>query len=194
MRHAGLAGALALAVLALAPANAQQVTDIESEGNLAPHAPVGCVALDAVPSGSNPVDLYNASFECVRGGAFVKARELMMLGDVRGRFDAGRVTDTTARAAWVVAKQNVQARFKREERAGLEAAFRELMDEGLRCSLGERIVAQGAPDYAPTYMIRHGMGAVTGGAEQGVSVYPDPVKAYADVVRGYLRCPAPQDQ
>lgn len=194
MRRAGLAGALALAGLALAPAPAQQIRNLETPGNLAPNTPIGCVALDAVPTASNPVDLYNAALACVRSGEFVKARELMLLGDVRGRFEAGRVSDPTARAAWVVAKQAVQAQFKPKERAGLEAAFRALMDDKLRCPLGGTIVALGAPDYAPTYMVRHGMGAVMGSGSDGVAPYPDPAAAWRDVVRSYLGCPGAGDK
>lgn len=189
MKRLFLAGALSLAWLFAFAAQAQRTTALEAEGNLARNMPIGCVALDAVPSGSNPVDLYAGALQCVRDGDFVRARELMLIGDIRGRFDQGRVSDVTAHSAPIVAKRSVQAQFKPKQRAQLESAFRALSDTAARCTLGERITAKGAPDYVPTYMIRHGMSAFTGGAPGGLKEYEDPSSAYQAVVTDYLKCP-----
>lgn len=168
---------------------AQDVTNFEAEGNLAPNVPISCIALEAVPLGSNPVDLYLGAFSCVAEGKFIAARELMLLGDIAGKFDRGRVTDQSAHEAPVVVKQAVQAQFEPAERQQLEASFRELGDDALRCALGQRIAARGAPDYRPTYMIQHGMSAFVGGSAPALKEYENPEQAYRMLVGDYLDCP-----
>lgn len=189
MRAPALLAALAWCGVAGFAVQAQGITNFEAEENLAPNAPISCVALEAVPLGSNPVDLYLGAWDCVAQGKFVAARELMLLGDIAGNFDRGRVTDQSAHAAPVVAKQAVQAQFEPVERQQLEAAFRELGDNALRCALGQRITARGVPDYTPTYMIQHGMSAFVGGSAPAVKEYENAEQAYRLLVSDYLVCP-----
>lgn len=189
----GLAAAAAAAVLAVSGAGgaqAQEINSFEAQGNLAPNMPIDCIALEAVPRGANPVDLYIGALRCVAQGKFIAARELILLGDIAGKFDRGRVTDESAHAAPVVAKQAVQAQLDAAERRQLEASFRELGDSALRCALGERITARGVPDYTPTYMIQHGMSALVGGsAAAALKDYENPGEAYRMLVSDYLDCP-----
>ena len=184
----GVGAALILAATATSGVQGQDLNNFEAQGNLAPNMPISCVALEAVPRGSNPVDIYLGVLSCVAEGKFIAARELMLLGDIGGKFDRGRVTDESAHAAPVVVKQAVQAQFDPAERQQLEASFRELGDTALRCALGQRIAARGAPDYRPTYMIQHGMSTFVGGSAPAVKEYENPEQAYRMLVGDYLDC------
>ncbi|MEM6494024.1 MAG: hypothetical protein AAF650_06555 [Pseudomonadota bacterium] len=179
-----------LALTALGAALQAQVRNFEAEGNLAPNAPLQCTALERVGAASNPVDLYTAARDCLLQDRYEEARAIILLGDVRGRFDTKRVKDKTAHQAVLVAKQSALASVDDERLSALRESFRLLQDPSKRLDFCGVVGALAPPSYFPQYMVSHGMGAFAGQSGSGALVEEfDAPATYRDVVEDYLNCP-----
>ena len=64
-------------------------------------------------------------------------------------------------------------------------------DRSSMAMLCSRIRVIGPPNYRPTYMIRHGMGAFIGGSGNGLVADFDPAAAWEESLDTYLHCPKP---
>ncbi|MEM1196929.1 MAG: hypothetical protein AAGH57_12555 [Pseudomonadota bacterium] len=188
-RGAALAPAC-LALIAFGAALQAQVRNFEAEGNLAPNAPLQCTSLDRISAASNPVDLYAAARDCLLQDRYKEARAIILLGDVRGRFDTKRVKDKTAHQAVLVAKQSALASLDDERLSALRESFRLSQDPSKRLDFCGAVGALAPPSYYPQYMISHGMGAFAGQSGSGplVAEFDGPA-TYKDVVEDYLDCP-----
>ncbi len=186
---------ITVTALVAAPAIAQQITNYEMSGNLAPNAPIGCIAIEQVSDQSNPVDLYNAAVACVASDQFVLARELVVLGDLRGRFDMKRVKDRSAHQAVIVAKQSTIGMLETEPADELRNSFGALRDAKARLDFCNRAQAIALPGYFPGYMVMHGLSAFAGATgKEALNDGLDLPKVYSDIVSDYLNCAEAEEE
>lgn len=183
--------AIILTGCAQAPTSNSQITNYETKSNLQSNAPLGCVALTSVTNKHTPADIYPGVSKCVTSGNYDKAAQLFAQAGVYGRYDMLRVSNSTARQAIQVIQLNNFDSFTDEQRE----AFKKIMGTYLSPNSKEflilcaQIKAKGAPNYHPTYMIQHGMGAFVGSSGNGIKADFDAAKGWQESVNGYLHCP-----
>ena len=192
--------AIAFVFVAVQPALAKQhdgptIRNYEVEGDLAPNAPLVCAPISEVDGSSNPVDLYIAARECLIEERSIEGRDLYILAEIRGRFDARRVSDTTAHQAVTVARQSLIGTLDEGQIQALQDALSEFRDPAKRADLCTLALGLPRPSYRPQYMISHGMGAFLGGSGSGGLVSDfDPESAYEQSVEQYLRCASAREE
>lgn len=173
--RAGLAAILATIAAAMAATFASPIAaslargpddpslrNSDVERHRASSEPLGCAALEDVSARSNPVDLFLASRGCLDAGDAVKARDLLLLGGVRGRFDTRRVVDRTAWPAVIAAQREIFGPLDDDASALLTGAMARLESPSAMKAMCGRMIALGAPTYFPAYMIAHGRDAAAG--------------------------------
>ncbi|MEQ8411943.1 MAG: hypothetical protein RIB52_10340 [Erythrobacter sp.] len=125
----------------------------------------------------------------------MKARDLLLLGGVRGRFDTGRVVDRTAWRAVIAAQRSIFGPLDEDKSEQLTDAMSKLEDHAAIITMCERMVALGAPEYFPAYMIDHGVEAAADriGKE---ALDPDfkATEAWPRAVGDYFRCDEAQEK
>lgn len=182
---------VAVIVVGCAPQTQRsQFTNYETKGNLETKAPLACASIGEVTNQHTPADIYPGVAACVKAGNYEKAVPLYALAGVYGRFDQLRVSDSTARQAVQVLQMNNFADFTKEQQDAFKKAMLAATEAGSStfasiCSGIERL---GPPNYFPTYMVQHGMGAFTGGSG-GIKDDFDSKQGWRDSLSGYLHCP-----
>lgn len=166
--------------------------NVEAPGNLAPSRALPCIDIDEVSGLDTPVDLFNAAALCAEKQDYHRSASLITVGTVFGRFDAMRVKDKTSHDAIQVLRMELANKLTKDQIAGIEASMNSNRRSATFVSeMCGRLSALGAPHYAPTYMIQHGMDAFRGGTVGGPLVQPfDAEKAWKEAFGGYLSCTA----
>lgn len=177
---AGLAG----------PAAAQNVTRLDSPGNLAPTQDPGCVPLGELANDLSPADLGLGLEQCLAQGRYPEAADIFVLMGLRTKYDTYRVTDTTAHEAGVVIQQTVTAGMSPDQSARLNAAFAALGGNGSpwHTAFCAQMRDWGPPSHDPTYMIAHGMGGMLHRDQPPIVPGFDPDSAWAATLGGYMHC------
>ncbi len=175
---------------ALASSAVAQVVNRETEGNLAPTRLLGCVPAAQADVMLNPADLAESVLVCFSEGQDDRAAELLIMMQLRARFDAKRVADKTARLGGQVLSLTLSERAGPQWADRIKPAAGALLRPGSKrfrefCALMRR---QGPPQYHPDYMIQHGMNAFLSSNEEELVAGFDGEREWSDAVDNYLRC------
>jgi hypothetical protein len=132
----------------------------------------GCVGKEKLTNKLTPVDLYRGISTCIEQENFEPGVFMYAMAGAYGRFDTLRVADESAHQAAKILPQILGNDAKR-------ASY---------CSEVERI---GPPAYFPSYMVQHGLGALTGAKNGEAALVPSFNRevAWKQAVMGYLQCP-----
>lgn len=174
-----------------ATATQSQITIIEAPGNLESTQDIGCAPISDLKDTYTPPDLYNGMMECINQDNYSSAIFFFALAGVYGNYDTLRVTDTTAHAAISVLTQ--------QSLSSLDNAQKDALSQEAQNTLGNpdklpmvcnEILRIGAPQYYPSYMIQHGMNAITGSNPEDALVKDfDSTAAWKKSLDAYLNCP-----
>lgn len=166
-----------------------QVLSLETQGNLAPTHKVGCVDLAGAKAEYSPADLAPGVVACAKNGDFDEAADLFVVMLLRARYDSKRVEDKTAHQAGQVIALQIRGALGAGEMENMEAALKVYGGGSARhqmmCREMKRI---GPPDYYPAYMIKHGMSAVLGRDDEGITKGFRSKLAWRDLLANYLKC------
>lgn len=179
-----------LVLCCVASGTIAQVTNIEAPGNLKSEHDVGCISVEEVAADFSPADLFGGISECHRDRSYDKAVELMIVAQLRGEFDKLRVADKTAHQAMqVLALQTQDAGGRRYQRQ-MQEAFQRFGGTGSphHTKLCQQVKQQGLPRHSPSYMIQHGMKAITGFEGDGLVDDFNDQRAWDNLLKSYLKC------
>lgn len=170
---------------------AGNVNNVKAEGEFAPIQNMGCIPLTEVRNTSTPPDLYKGVTACFALNNYDRAVRLFALGGVYASFDAERITDKTAGQAKSVLVTNTLLNEPEDKKAKFAEAFnRVAKNPELLAKMCGELQRVGMPNYHPTYMILHGMRAITGNPNEGALVKEfDPPGTWKKVHTAYLNCP-----
>jgi hypothetical protein len=169
-----------------------QVKNFEAPGNLESKGELGCIESNRFSNKFTPADLYKAVAVCAKQNKNKDAAILFALAGVYGRFDTLRVSDKSAHQAVTVLKMQMFSSLTPDQ----QSAFREVATKTL--SNPDEIVSKckiikhlGPPNYHPSYMIQHGMGAFSeSNSGNGLIKEFDSKAAWQQSLDGYLHCPS----
>lgn len=167
-----------------------QITNYEASGNLQANDILGCVPVSAVTNKHTPADIYPGVADCVKAGDYEKATQLFAVAGTFGRFDQLRVSDRSARQAIRALQINAFADLTEEQRENFKKVMLPMLQVGSSglSSLCSTIGRIGPPDYVPSYMIQHGMGAFLGRSDSGLDRDFEPGKGWKESLSGYIHC------
>ncbi|NNN05452.1 MAG: hypothetical protein HKL90_06090 [Elusimicrobia bacterium] len=172
----------------LAAGASAQITNIEAKGNLKSFRATKCAR--SLSNKCTPADLLNDVAQLIEVGKYRSALFPYTLAFAYGVFDQERVADESAHDAVRVLQMRVDdevgdakaGRFKKALRAYVDDASAQVK----ACAELRRI---GKPDYAPIYMIQHGMGAFTGQATpDGLVGGFDAAKTWRKILADNMDC------
>jgi hypothetical protein len=153
---------------------------------------LGCITSKELQTKYSPVDLYQAMSQCVKMSQYNEAAFLFAAAGVYGRFDAQRVSDSTAHQAASFLQMQAREEMSIEENKTLDDTLNQTLGTpaGLELTCKE-IARVGTPTYYPSYMIQHGMGAFVGSESSDALVIDfDAKTALKNALVSYLECPA----
>ncbi|WP_242521877.1 hypothetical protein [Motiliproteus sp. SC1-56] len=163
----------------------QKVVNYEAEGNLSRSKSIQCKPISQLSNKNNPVDIFTGIANCIENNNFQNAAELYYAGMSYGYYDTKRVSDTTAHQAISVLRMNIGGGMTEEQLQNLQHALDSLTPEKI-CPTLTRL---GKPEYRPTYMIQHGLGAFTGqSTKDGLVGNFDPASAWLDSLSTIAKC------
>lgn len=169
-----------------------QITNYEAPGNLQARTDLGCLKSEALRNTYTAADLYKSNVACVKQSDLESAVYSSALAGVYARYDSMRVADASAHQAQTVLRMNVANSLTEEERKLFMARLSAVAgDRSSLATLCGRIRVIGPPNYRPTYMIQHGMGAFIGGSGNGLVADFDSAAAWEKSLDTYLHCPRP---
>lgn len=185
----------ALLLVPICAAQGQETTgtvyNYVTEGNLQSLNPVGCEPLTAVTPEHTAADLMSGVRACLEANDPSKAIRLFALANAYGHFDALRVADATARQALMALRTELSNGLSEDQLASLQEAAKTTLMQGSPQveEVCLQLRAVGMPQYHPTYMIQHGIGAFLN--DGGDDLLPDfaPAEAWEEVLRQSLSCP-----
>lgn len=194
MKPVTLLGILLIAACANAAEERQpgsaQITHIFAEGNLQSRNDLGCIKVEVLQNIYTAADLYRSNAECVKLDDLDSAVYSSALAGVYARYDSMRVSDQSAHQAQDVLSLNLAEALTEDERTAFMAKMSAVAGDSVSlATLCRRIRAVGPPNYHPTYMIQHGMGAFTGAGGNGLVSDFDGAVAWEEVLDTYLHCP-----
>lgn len=178
-----------LACAAPNPGDGAGVTNDEAVGNLESTNPLSCVGSASVTPQHTPADLYPASATCVREARYAEAVELYAFAYAYAIYDTKRVSDPSAHQAVNALQATHMVALPDDQKRAFLTYFKRSAEPGSTtvvqiCSELRRV---GPPQYEPTYMIQHGLAAVTG-EKQAIPPDFDADQAWLAVVRDQMRC------
>lgn len=138
------------------------VISVSADGNLQSFEPINdCVDIEGVSTINTPADILPSSRRCIDIGEFEKAFRLYLLSRFYAFYDMKRVKDGSAHQAILMLEENTYSTIsrKQQESFSTEAGKYQSDNSETLISACEAIEKLGAPEYHPTYMIQHGMGA-----------------------------------
>ncbi|AOE49653.1 hypothetical protein [Kangiella sediminilitoris] len=150
----------ALALAACSSTPTRSVTNYQAQGNLESPKPSGCVEISKLSNEQNPVDIFTGLNICLSQNNYENAAELYFAGMAYGYFDTKRVSDKTAHQAISVLRMNTFSSQSQESMEKLQSEITNILSSN--AELCKKLSSLGAPEYKPTYMLQHGMGAFTG--------------------------------
>ena len=180
----------AFTLLCISGVSAQTVTNYSTADNLASSNPLACVDLSEVTPDYSAADIFEGIKTCLKEKDFKKAVALYGIGAAYGVFDTRRVKDKTAHQAFSVLSMETFGTLDEESAELMKAEMDVLSNQENEtrpafCSALKKI---GPPEYHPTYMISHGMGAFTGSDGNGLVEDFDSEAVWNDVIKNYMKC------
>lgn len=166
---------------------------VTTPGNLAPTQDPGCIGMDEAGADLSPPDLFLRVIHCLKKARAADAADLYVLMVARARFDALRVTDTSAHQAGSVLVLQLRNSVLRQDLQALQDRLTALGKPGMAswAAFCGRLWATGVPGHDPAYMVAQGMGALPGqGADPLVTGF-DAAAAWRTMLSADLDCPAP---
>lgn len=160
------------AAMSVNSAIAAEIKNYSAPGNLAPTHDIGCEGISSLSNKHTPADTFRGMSKCLAAKNYQTAVELYAFSRIYGGIDARRVTDSTARQAITVLQMEAVSNLSKDELNSFSTAVKERLADGSQSlkDICAKILAIGAPDYRPYYMIQHGMGAFAGqGTGSGVN-------------------------
>lgn len=167
-----------------------KVTNMRIAGSLESTQEVACIELDAARNSYTPPDLYRGVIRCIDQNRLDLAAGLFALAGAYSRFDAERVSDTSARQARTVLLMTTFQDLSESMQERFSAAVNGLLtDADRRAALCGAVGRVGMPDYYPSYMILHGIGAFTGDPHaNGLRKDFDAQATWTQMMDKFLRC------
>ena len=119
--------------------------------------PKGCIGTGDLTNKLTAEDLFKSVSRCVKQGKNKEGALLLAMAGTYGWFDMLRVSDTSARSAFIALNMGVFSRMTPEQKKTFEETVEKNVrsPEGLAATCNE-IKRIGPPDYIPRYMIEHG--------------------------------------
>lgn len=184
---------LTITILSLAALhiNAQEIINIEAEGSLESTTPLECITISDVTTQNSPADIFMGVNKCIEEEEYANAAQLLAIAGVYGTYDMHRVKDKTAHQAIMVLQQTIFMNLTEEQKAMLSKSMDEELEVGTD-NLAEVCAAirkVGKPEYHPTYMIQHGMGAFMQSDDNPLKEDFDTDAAWELSLESYLDCP-----
>jgi len=177
-----------LAAFCITSANAE-VINIEAKGNLESKNPSGCVDINGLTNKNTPADIFVGITECLGKSNYKNATQLYLAALAYGRYDSKRVEDKTAHQAVSVLRLNHFGGLNKNKIQNLQLALKKTTENlDFICKSMKQL---GKPNYHPSYMIQHGMGAFLGNrSKNGLIANFDPSKAWDEVLLNHMKCPS----
>ena len=164
-----------------------QVTNIESDGNLQSQLAVECVSIDKLTSKNTPADIFIGFSKCLQTKNYMKASRLYLVAMAYGKFDTLRVMDKSAHQAIAVLRMNSTMELDEQEIQDLQKALQSETEDMTEICASLKLL--GLPEYHPTYMIQHGMGAFTGNkSKDGLIKGFNPTSSWEEVITKFVKC------
>lgn len=188
---AGLTLCISINGFATEPTSQPRINNHEASGNLESQHAVGCVNASSLSNKYTPADLYKAVSVCINQGKFKEGALLFALAGTYGRFDTLRVSDRSAHQALSVLKLQTFGNMAPDKQKAFQNSIEKTLGnpQGLATACTE-IKHIGPPNYAPRYMIQHGMGAFTrAGNDDGLVKDFNAPAAWKQSLDDYLHCP-----
>ena len=167
-----------------------QFTNVEAKGNLESTNKLGCITIEEVKNNYTPADLFKASAECIKNNEYKKSVDLYAAAGAYGHFDKLRVSDQTAHQAVSMLIITHMTPLITARKADMKPYFDKLENPASpeMLSLCSSLKKLGAPDYYPTYMIQHGMGAFAKSATPALVPDFDKNESWDETLTKYLHC------
>jgi hypothetical protein len=166
------------------------IINYAAPGNLKSTNNLECVGAEKLTNQYTPPDLYKAAEKCVFQSKYNEGVFLFALAGTYGNFDTFRVTDRTAHEAMTVLLMEAFSSVSEEKKAAFEKALSISTTPPALTALCKKIALIGPPNYYPTYMIQHGMGAfIEQGSHTDMVANFDAQAAWEKALATYLHCP-----
>lgn len=180
----------AVASPAVAAQKKGDITNYETEGNLAAASPTDCVEVSQLTDDHTPADIYPGISDCLSKGDVDRAAKLSALAYVYGYYDRLRVADRSAHQATQVLQLN---HLSTAEKDVAQKMFERVdaisEDDAALGALCDDIMSLGRPSYYPAYMIQHGIKAFSGGSgDNGIVAGFSAEEAWREALDRGLHC------
>ena len=186
--------AAAAALLQGAAGTAQQITHHDTPGSLQGQQPLACGSSAVLKNTDTPPDIYAGMIACAQDARYAEGVYFFALAGAYSYFDAERVADETARQGrTVLLQRSLGALDVPVKNAFLKEVSSTLDNPAKLFGVCEELRRIGFPQYEPTYMIRHGMGAAPGSnaTSNGLIANFDAAAGWNKALADYLHCPRP---
>lgn len=150
-----------------------------------------CLDKSKLSGKMSPLDLWKSIASCISSENYDQGVFMYAMAGAFGRFDALRVADQSAHQATKVLPMIVFGSLPKDKVEAFQARVQQTLgDELTRKTYCAEIESLGPPDYFPSYMIQHGLGAFTGASGDQSFVVPfEPKVVWPQAVKEYLLCP-----
>jgi hypothetical protein len=154
-----------------------------------PPSPLGCIDVGALTTRTTPVEMYAAVRKCIGDRQLSRAARLFAVAGVYGRFDTLRVADESAHQVIPALRHLLFSQLDETSTKEFQASAKSYSPGGSdHDDLCVQIRTLGPPTYDPTYMLSHGLSAITGNGG-GVTPGFDAATAWQFSLSNYLNCP-----
>jgi hypothetical protein len=181
---------ITLLIFGINQIKAQEIKQIEADGNLESPNPLACVSLSEVTNQNNPADILNGMKKCIELKEYEKAAKLFAIAGVYGKYDTFRVKDKSAHQGFLVLQLDVFESISESEKNSLMNHLKKELKAGSN-NLNETCQAiqkVGVPNYYPKYMIQHGIQAFLEKDGNGLVEKFDSITSWNQALKEYLHC------
>jgi hypothetical protein len=150
-----------------------------------------CLEKDKVDGSLTPLDLWKSIATCINTERYDTAVLLYVLAGTRAKFDTLRVIDKSAHEAASALPMLALSSLPREKADAFRAHATNTVgkDASVRKQYCTVLETMGPPNYFPSYMINHGMGAAAkGGVSQQLVVPFDEKASWSEALKAYMKC------
>ena len=159
--------------------------------DVAQESTVLCLDKSKLNSKLSPFDLWKSIATCISSENYDQGVFIYAMAGAFGRFDTLRVADKSGHQAAKALPMLVFGSLPKDKVAAFQAHVQQTLgNESTRKTYCAEIESFGPPDYFPSYMIQHGLGAFTGANSNKPFVVPfEPKVVWPEAVKEYLLCP-----
>jgi hypothetical protein len=159
--------------------------------NVANESAVLCLDKSKLSNKLSPFDLWKSIASCISSESYDQGVFMYAMAGAFGRFDTLRVADESAHQATKALPMLAFGSLPKDKVAAFKARVQQTLgNESTRKTYCVEVERLGPPDYYPSYMIQHGLGALSGANSNKPFVVPfEPKVAWPRAVKEYLRCP-----